>query len=399
MSRGARIAALATSIASVLWPAGALAQTETPPDTFSIRPTVRATYNSNILKLSEERAPGPRDDWQFTPSVDFTIRKLIGGRHLLTLIGSAGYDLHPRFTFLDRERIETQGSLDVVLGEYCRVKPGIDLNFAQAQLSDQGVIVGNSARQVDYTLSFACRRPVGFYPAISGRITRVTNSANSRRVFNLENDLVRAGVGYIVPSIGDLMVAVTYERFDRPVLRSDRGIDARADSYRYGFLFTRAVAPRVTFRAGANYFTVDPKRPTAPSFSGAGFDAGIQVRPTPRLIFDLDVGRSARNQSNTGSTYIVQTDAQLAATITASARSTLYLGGRVVNRSFRGELLIDTARIRDNDRTWAGFANYDYDLTQKIRLGLGARYERRTAPDSFFEYSSAAVTALIAAKL
>ena len=163
MTHRTRAAALAASIATILWPVGALAQTETPPDTLSIRPTVRATYNSNILKLSEERAPGPRDDWQFTPSVDFTIRKLIGGRHLATFIGSAGYDLHPRFTFLDRERIETQASVDVALGEYCRVKPGIDLNFAQAQLSDQGVIDGNTARQVDYALSFACRRPVGLY--------------------------------------------------------------------------------------------------------------------------------------------------------------------------------------------------------------------------------------------
>ena len=178
------------------------------PDTFSVRPTIRATYDTNILKLSEERAPGDRDEWRFTPSVDFTIRQLLGGRHLLTFIGSAGYDLHPRFTFLDRERIETQASVDVVLGEFCRLKPGIDLNFAQAQLSDQGVVVGNTARQVDYALSFACKRPVGLYPSISGRITRVTNSADSRRVFNLENDQVQAGVGYAVPSIGDLLVAV-----------------------------------------------------------------------------------------------------------------------------------------------------------------------------------------------
>jgi hypothetical protein len=207
------------------------------------------------------------------------------------------------------------------------------------------------------------------------------------------------GIGYIVPSIGDLQVAASYERFDRPVLRAEQGIDARADSYRYGFLFTRAVAPRVSFRAAANYFTVDPKRPSVPSFSGLGFGAGVEVRPSPRLVLDLDLGRSARNVSNTGSTYILQTEAHLGASITASARSTVTLGGRWVNRDFRGELLIDTVKIRDKDATWSTFANYDYDLTQKIRLGIGARYERRTAPDSFFEYSSTAVTALIAAEL
>lgn len=399
MSGGGRAATRAAFVAAALWPIGAFAQTEELPDTFSVRPTIRTTYDTNIFKLSEEREPGDRNEWRFTPSVDFTVRQLLGGRHRLTFIGTAGYDFHPVFTFLNREKIETQGSVDVVLGKFCRVKPGIDLNFAQAQLSDQGVVVGNTERLVDYSLSFGCKRPAGLYPSISGRITRVSNSADSRREFNVDNDQVQVGVGYAVPSIGDLLVGVIYEHFDRPVLRAEGGVDARADSYRYGAQFTRAVAPRVSFRFSASYLTVDAKRPEVPFFSGLGFGAGVQVRPTPRLIIDLDLGRTPRNPSNTGSTFVLQSDARLGASIIASARSTITLGGRLMYRDFRGELLLDTDRIRDNDTTWSTFANYDYDLTQKIRLGIGARYERRTAPDSYFAYSSAAVTALIAAKL
>lgn len=295
--------------------APALAQVvDQPPDLLLIQPTVRATYDDNMLKLSTIRSPGDRDDFRVTPTIDFTVRRLIGGRHQLTLTGLAGYDIHRNFKFLDRERIEASGDIDIAIAGTCNVRPSVNVDWAQANLSDQGFIVGNTLRRTDVAVTAACRRAAGFYPTVSGRISRQANTSTSREIFDLHNEFASAGIGYRVPSIGDLVVQVEYERFDRPRFRSRLGIDDQTSTMRYGLLFTRAVAPRVSFRAAVNYFNVDPHDPTLQSFSGVGFEGGVNIRPSPALGINFRASRAASSQSNVGTTYLIQTNWELTAT-------------------------------------------------------------------------------------
>lgn len=377
----------------------ALAQVDMPPDILIVQPTLRASYDDNRLKLSKERAPGDRDDFVFTPSIDFTIRKLIGGRHQATLTGFAGYDIHRDFKFLDRERIEATGEVNFQVAGSCQVRPGAAVNWAQANLSDQGFIVGNTLRQTDLEITIACRRAAGLYPTATGRISRATNSAQSRDIFNLHNDFASAGIGYRVPSIGDLVASVEYERFERPKLRSRLGIDDRTETMRYGLLFTRDVAPRVSFRASANYFRVNPRSPNWSNFSGFGFRAGVSVRPSPALSFNFDGSRSATSQGNIGTTYIIETDWRLSAKYKASARTDFQLGGRLRHRNFQGELMIDTPIARDFDRTAQVNIGVTRAINRRIQAGISARHERRTANVSFYEYRSTSVTAQIGVRL
>lgn len=377
----------------------AFAQVDMPPDVLIVQPTVRATYDDNMLKLSKERAPGDRDDLRFTPSIDFTVRKLLGGRHQVTLTGFAGYDIHRDFKFLDRERIEATGEVDFQVAGSCRVRPGAAVNWAQANLSDQGFVVGNTLRQTDLELTIACRRAAGLYPTASGRISRAINTAETRDIFNLHNELASVGIGYRVPSVGDLVASVEYERFERPKLRTRLGIDDRTETVRYGLLFTRDVAPRVSFRAAANYFRVDPRSPNWRNYSGFGFRAGVRVHPSPALSIDFDGSRSATSQGNIGTTYIIETNWQLSASYKPGARTEFQLGGRLRHRNFQGELMIDTPLPRDFDRTAHVNAGVTRSINRRLRAGISARYERRTANISFYEYESTSITAQIGVRL
>ncbi len=377
----------------------ASAQVDMPPDTLVIQPTVRATYDDNMLKLSRLRAPDERDDLRITPSIDFTLRRLLGGRHQVTLTGLAGYDLHRNFKFLNRERIEATAEVDFVVAGSCRARPAAAVNWAQANLSDQGFVVGNTLRQTDLELTLSCRRAAGLYPTVTGRISRATNTAESREIFNLHNEYVRAGIGYRVPSIGDLVASVEYERFDRPKLRSRLGIDDRTGTWRYGLLFTRNVAPRISFRAAANHFRVKPRAPAIADFSGFGFEGGVDVRPSPALAIAFRAGRAASSQGNTGATYIILTNWQVSASYKPGARTEFQLGGSLRHRNFKDELFIDTPFPRDFDRTATVRLGVTRALNQKIRAGLAASYERRSANIDYYEYKSASVTAQIGVRL
>lgn len=368
--------------------ASASASAQTPPDTLEVRADVVSTFDTNMLRLSEERAPGDRDDVRVTPRIDIDVRQLIGGRHQLTVGGNAGYDFNARNTFLDRERIDLNGDVNVAVGAFCTIRPGVRLNWAQSQLADQGEIVGNTERRTDYDIALACRRPVGLYPRLRGRVTRVTNSADARSVYNLDEHFVEAGLGYSLPSLGDVLLIASYERFDRPELREEVDRNDRTETYRAGLEFRRAVAPRVSFRASAYYIHVDAEDDGWSSFSGIGFRTGVEYRPAPSLETDIQFSRDISNQSNIATAYTIQTEARLNASYRPSPRSQVRLGGGYVHRVFRGQLIVDTPYPRDRDTTWGVFAGYSVDVTRRLRAALSVRHEERDAPLSYYRFVS-----------
>jgi hypothetical protein len=378
--------------------AGAPAEAQTLPDTLDIRAAVVSTFDSNMLRLSEERAPNDRSDVRLTPQLDITVRRLIGGRHQLTIGGTAGYEFHDRFRFLDRERIDLGGDINVAVGAFCHVRPGVRLNWGQAQLSDQGVILGNTERRTDYEIALACPNPGGLYPTAAGRITRVTNSADRRRIFNLNNDFIELGAGYSLPSVGELLLMASYERFDRPVLRDVADMDARTNTYRAGVEFRRAVAPRISFRAAAYYLRVDPDEPTWPTFGGLGFRGGVNFHPAPALEADLQLSRDVVNQSNTGTAFTIQTEARFSASYRPSPRTQLRVGGRYLRRALRGQIIVDTPFPRERDSTYGLFAGYTVDINERLRAGLMARHERRDAPLTYYEFSTTSGAATLSVR-
>ena len=380
----------AAATAAFMIPQAALSQTEVevPPDGLRVRPTVRLLYDNNILRQNDELGTGEQDDLRITPSVDVTYRRRFG-LHQLTVIGSAGYDFHQRFEFLDRERISLQADGDLSVAGYCHVHPRARLNFAQSNLSDQGVIDGNTQKTQDYRIAVDCEKPYGFFPVAAVGYLNTSNSASRRRVFDIDTSTAMAGIGYSKASLGEIRLAFQYERFRRPNAdEAIAGLRDGAENYRAGILFRRAVAPRLSWQLGANYFRTKPRAPGIADFSGLGVEARAAYTPSNRLSIRFDVDRSSRNQSNTGATYIVQTDFTLRGNLKLGGRSGLSLGGTYSRRLFKGELQLDTPLLRRSDRTSAVFAGYRYQLRGRLNAGAEIRHEWRTTAVDQFRYKS-----------
>lgn len=367
-------------------PGGAWAQVDVPPDGLRVVPTVRLLYDDNIYRRDDNFVVGDKDDIRITPSVDVTLRRQMG-MHLVTVVGSLGYDFHDRNKFLDRERIALTGDADLSIAGYCHARPRVRLNFAQANLSDQGVIVGNSQRTQDYRLTVDCEKPYGIYPVATIGYLTTTNSADARRIFNINTLAASIGAGYSKASLGDIRLMFEYERFRRPNA-DDLVPDMRsgADNYSVGLTFRRHVAPRLSWQVSGSYIRTKPLSPMRPEFSGLGFGAQANWRPSPRFSLIADLNRSSRNQSNTGATYIVETDYGLRGNLAVGSRSTISAGATALHRRFKGELLLDVVEPRLRDTTRAVFGSYRYALRKRLNLGTEVRHERRTTPIARYRY-------------
>lgn len=374
--------------AALMIPQAASAQVDVPPDGLRVIPTARLLYDNNILRVNEDIVTGDRDDLRITPSVDVTFRRQFG-QHMLTVIGSAGYDFHQRFEFLDRERISLQANADLAVMGYCHVEPRARLNFAQSNLSDQGEIVGNSQRTQDYRIELDCEKPYGIYPIAAVGYLDTSNSTTRRRVFDINTSTAMAGIGYSKASLGEIRLSVQYERYRRP--HADEaifGLQDGANSYRAGILFRRKVAPRLSWQLGANYFKTKPRQAEIPSSSGMGFEGQLAYTPSTRLWIVFDADRSSRNQSNTGATFILQTDFSLRGNLKLGGRGTLTAGGSYSHRKFRGELELDTMILRRADTTRALYTGYRYQLRSRLNAGVEVRHEWRETPVDRFKYKA-----------
>ncbi|WP_312251099.1 outer membrane beta-barrel protein [Sphingobium yanoikuyae] len=368
----------------------AFAQVEVPPDGLTVAPTVRMLYDDNVLRQSDDLVSGDKDDLRITPALDVTFRKNLGV-HQVTVVGSLGYDFHQRYSNLDRERVTLTAKGDVKVSALCYLRPSARLNFAQADLADQGMIVGNSERTQDYAVTAECDKPYGYYPVIKLGYLQTNNSVDSRRPFDIRTRSAGIGIAYSKASLGDIRLMFNVEAFRRPhwsdetsELRMSRG----ADNYRVGIEFKRAVAPRLSWSAGIGYIHTKARDERVDDYSGLGYHAGAVYRPSPRTSLVFDGSRSTSNQSNTGATYIVLTNFSLRGNATLSSRSSIQAGASYARRQFKGELLIDTDMMRGTDETTALNAGYRFALRSRLTAGVDVRHEWRESAVERYRYKS-----------
>lgn len=364
----------------------AYAQVDVPPDGLSVSPTIRLVYDTNVLRQSEQFRGGDTDDLRITPGVDVTFRKQFG-LHQISAVGSLGYDFYQRFDDLNRERINLLAKGDFKVTGLCYLRPSARLNFAQSNLADQGELVGNTQRTQDYSVTAQCDKPYGYYPVLTLGYLTTDNSASSRRVFDINTRSVGLGFAYSKASLGDVRLMFNYDAFRRPNHDEDSStISGGADNYHVGIEFKRAVAPRLSWNAGLSYIHTKAQDSRVEDFSGLGYHVGANYRPWPTLSVVLDVTRSTRNQSNTGATYVLETDFSLRADGKLGSRSTVQAGASYGKRQFKGELLIDTDDLRSSDKTTALFAGYRYALRSRLNAGFELRHEWRESDLNRYRY-------------
>src|SRR3546814_17416969 len=59
-------------------------------------------------------------------------------------------------------------------------------------------------RTQDYRVAVDCEKPYGFFPVAAMGYLNTSNSASSRRIFDIDTSTAMAGIGYSKASLGEI---------------------------------------------------------------------------------------------------------------------------------------------------------------------------------------------------
>ena len=359
---------------------------------FQFSTLVVETYDSNILRLGDQRTDNPTDNLSISPRVAIDFNRRVG-RHRAFATGYAGYNFNNRFRFLNREELALNGGIDMRLGPRCRITPTASVLRAQSDLEDLGEIVTNAATVQDYNIQLSCPRPAGFYPRIGAGYYRVDNSKIRRERDQSIVD-ARFGLSYARPSIGDFELFGQISRFQRA--RRDptpTGLLQDATNVRtIAVRFSRDVGTRFESSIQVGYTHVDPKTVDVPSFSGLTYQGNLTYNPAPPIALTLTVGREVSGRGNLGTSYYVSDNVELRSRMKLSARTTVGGGIQLSRRDFAGEDRVFQFGPRGQTEQLDVNASIGYRLAQPINLNLSGRYRLRDSENDFYDYDSLAAT-------
>ncbi len=359
---------------------------------FTLVPSVRAVYDTNVLRHVDLDG-GSRNNVRVTPGIDLDYRRLFG-RVALGVSGSAGYDFNSRFGFLDQSRIDFNGSARAPVGAICSVKAEASYDRFRFDFDDTQAAGATSTTQV-YSATASCERGAGFSPVVGITYRTLDNSRAS--YFNYEQYLGNLGIAYAQPSVGTVTLNATVAQLRRPDIAELTGFEDDTDVYSLSLGLDRSVSPRVRIRAAAGVTKADPQRASVPSFFGASYSGQVEWLPNPRFTVAGTAVRQVTNQNGFSATYVIREDYTLAAGLKVSAKSRISLTGNHTQREFRGDDLIPSLLPIRADRSNAVLANYSYDLSRRLRVGITLGHRWRNADNPVYNYKSTVLSSSIGA--
>ena len=388
-SRGVAIAALA--LLGGWAPAQAA---EAPRNTLTIDVGVDAQYETNVLRQTSFSGIGGNNhdnDFRITPSVDVSLHHVFG-LSTVDLSGSAGYDFYTRDHFLNAARGSLSASDTTPVGS-CHLSPSVSLSLSQTDVGDLGVAIGNSTFAQYYALAADCRRVIGVYPSVTGFFSAISNSDDTRKIFDVHTYGVSGGLGYVLPSVGDIQLSAGISKIERIGLRHATGVDDETTVTRAGVTLSRSVSSRLSASVTASYLHADPKLATVSSFTGIGYSGSVTYVPSPRVSVTGSFSRDVEGDGTFGSSYELANTFSLSGSLILTARSRIFANAALSRRNLRGEQVLPPPFLaRDRDTTKQIGGGYEYNIRQKWFLSLSAAYTRRDSKNSFFDYSSTSLS-------
>lgn len=369
-------------------------------DRFTLVPSLRAVYDTNVARyFSLDQNNSARDNIRITPGIDIKYNRLLG-RVFVDISGSAGYDYNSRFKRLDQSRINFNGTARAPVGAICSLtattsysKTSTDLNDAQSD--NIGTEFGATSIIFDYSVKAGCERAAGFSPVGSFYSQHISRSRS--RFFNSRRSVANLGLVYSQPSVGTLSITTAYTQIRRPFIGELTGFNDDTNVYDFAVGINRSVSPRLRLNVTGGLTKAKPQRAAVQSFTGASYSGRLEWLPTPRLVMTGTVARQVTNQNGISATYVIREDYTLSAQFKASAKSQITFGGSQVHRDFRGESLTPFLIPLRTDEVTTLSANYNYDLTPRLRVGLGVSHRWRKAGNPIYDYSSTVLSSSIGA--
>lgn len=356
---------------------------------------VEARHDDNVARASAERAAVRgvvRSDEVVSPTASVDVLKRFGS-HQLVVSGTAAYDFYRRNPFLNRERLAVSAS-GLIQASSCLIILSPGFARRQSDLSDIAVPLTGTRRSITnvetvqtYKGSVQCGDEIGLKPYGAIEHTNSTNSTDFRQFSNNLRTVYTGGIGYAQPAFGKIQILLAKEHVtypNRPRIGPDEdGYTAR----QAGVRFERGIGANLQLTAQGNYIMLQPRRTSAPDFTGLTYEVTMTATFADRLQLEAALSKQAEPSLQSDATYRVAR--QWTFTGTYAATSLLSLRGNATfgKRRFAGELPT-FGPLLGSDRRHTYLAGADYALTSRLNIGLEIRQQSRKADDPFYDYRS-----------
>lgn len=371
-----------------------------PARDISISASVRAEHQSNAAHASAAQAALAgitRSDQMIAPNVAVNVA-LPFGAHSFSLSGAAGYSFHRRNKQRDREYLNFSSNLAMRL-------PVCDPTFNASlsrRISDLGDIVTSpgvdpiTVENVETVKSLggtiACGKDYGLRPTFGIDYQEGRNDEPTRKFRDRNVTTYTAGLGYVHPSIGDLLLFAQQReiRYPNQLLLSGRENGNRQRSG--GIRFSRSIGSRLQGSVEVTYAELKSRDPLVSPFKGLNWKADLSAQATSRMMVNASVARSTSSSLAIDANYHVNTSYNLGLSYVVTPLINLQGGFSYTRRRFEGTQIVGaptpTLQLLTTDQRAVVNGGISYQFSPKLLFSIDAAHERRSGNGTFFDYTN-----------
>jgi hypothetical protein len=373
-----------------------------PARDISITPTVRLTYDSNVLGSRNLPLTNVRsaDDVRVSPELNVAITTPVGAQSAY-LSGTIGYDFYRRNTQLDRERIDLDGGLNLrTPSGRCTGGVGAAYSRGQSNIGDLIILPDESGfidavnvqQEVVLRANIACGAAYGLAPGIGYSRQTVTNS-NFRDDQNISADTYTASLAWRGARAGTITLAGSYRdgRYPNRVLLN--GDEDGIEVYSGTVTYDRDIGTRYGGTISAGYTKVKPRAPGVADFNGLTYAAAIRALLTDRLSTNLSVSRDAQQSNLLALSYSINTTYAFTGVYQFSERLSAPFGVSYQRRRFETGPDIPGAILAGrSDNLYSANVGLNFRPRPRLNLGISGMYTRRESNTALLDYNSKQVS-------
>jgi len=355
-------------------------------------------HQSNIARTSASAAAlrgVSRSDEKVTPNLNVNIG-LPFGPHSFSLAGGVGYEFHRKNTRLDRERINLNSGVNMDF-PICDPSFSGSVSRGQSDLGERAILPGEPPSTVKNTetllgvgTTVACGKSYGIRPTVSVSYLDGTNSDTLRKIRNKNVWSYSGGLGYVHPSVGDILLFVQQSdtRFPNQILPDGRESGNRVRSY--GGSFSRNLGTRLQGSIQLTYTEVKSRQQGLEEFHGLNWSGDLTAQVTPDLMLHGSFSRAISSALAVDANYHVDTNYSLTASYAISPLTSLQGGMSLSRRRFIGSDVpgIPALDQLDHDNRKNIFASVSYQFRPKLMFTFDVTHEKRSANGTIYDYSN-----------
>ncbi len=375
------------------WTSAADAQTAASGGRNDIRVSLTDAYETNALRLGDSM-PVPagfsKDDYRFTPSIDFDIVRPVGVQSGF-IKGTLGYDFYKRNQRLERERINVAAGFDLRFGGDCHQHAEIGISRQQSDLRDftRTVALRSAERRKSYAVAINCGSVFGLKPGVSFDHQAVDNTAAIRQSSDFNSNTYGASLGYVSPVLGEISLFGSYRDGVYPK-RISRGPNPQTDGievFNAGLRYNRDIGARLSTNISVGYNKVKPKLAAVRGFSGASFSAGIAWRANDQFRMNIDLGRSVSQSGLLDVSYSIDDSYAIGSSYAFNRALRARVGGSLLKRRFKESPLTQPNLLGSKDSNVQVYGGLDYSPPGRIGFFTDLTTARRSSQVNSFSYN------------